>query len=97
MNQIVRAVYENGLLRPVTHLRELNEGQEVLLRVEPVAELNAAEMEHREAELEQQMQADGWTEQITPPNEPPPATWQPLVIEGEPLSQTIIQMRGDRG
>ena len=35
-------------------------------------------------------------EHLPPPDEPPPADWQPLVLEGEPLSETILQMRGEK-
>ncbi len=36
MKQILKAVYENGIFRPVSGIEDLKPGQEVILRVEPI-------------------------------------------------------------
>jgi len=47
----------------------------------------------REAELLRRLQAAGMIERLSPPPDPKPAGWQPLVLTGEPLSETITRMR----
>jgi predicted DNA-binding antitoxin AbrB/MazE fold protein len=96
MTQTANAVYENGVLRPTTLLFDLKEGQRVQITVQILEELTPEETARREAEFLRRMEAAGLVEHFPPPSEPPPADWQPLVIEGEPLSETIIKMRGER-
>jgi predicted DNA-binding antitoxin AbrB/MazE fold protein len=96
MQQQVEAIYENGVLRPVTLLLGLTEGQRLLLTVERIADVPPEELARREAELERRMEAEGFLETEPVPllkNVPIPEKFQPLVIEGEPLSETIIKMR----
>ena len=47
----------------------------------------------REAELVRRLQAAGMIERLSPPPDPKPAGWQPLVLSGEPLSETVTRMR----
>jgi predicted DNA-binding antitoxin AbrB/MazE fold protein len=92
--QTVRAVYENGVFRPVTMVFDLQEGQQVILTVRPEPQLDPAEEKRREEELLREMEADGFLETTpVPVDGPPPADFQPLAIEGEPLSETIIKNR----
>ena len=70
--------------RPDAHFRD------------PYARLLAGEQgeeDRRYAELLRRMEAAGMVEHLSPPTEPPPAGWQPVVLEGEPLSETVIKMR----
>jgi hypothetical protein len=39
------------------------------------------------------MDAGGFLEHLQPPPEPRSTDWRPLLLEGEPLSETIIKMR----
>lgn len=96
MTQTAYAVYENGVLRPTTLLFDLKEGQRVLIKVEVLEELTPEETARRQAEVIRRMEADGALEHFPPPDEPAPADWQPLTIPGEPLSETILKMRGEK-
>jgi len=90
------AVYEKGVLRPLT-LVFLEEGQRVVLSIEPVVELPPEEAARRRAEMLRQMAAEGMLEtEPVSPNGPVPENFEPLVIEGEPLSETVLKMRGER-
>jgi predicted DNA-binding antitoxin AbrB/MazE fold protein len=93
--QRVLAVYENGVFRPVTMVLDLQEGQQVVLTVRHVEQLDPAEAKRRHEEIIRQMEEAGELSHPPPPDEPPPKDWKPLVIEGEPLSETIIRMRGE--
>lgn len=99
MKQNVKAVYENGVFRPVTLFFDLQEGQEVYLQVEPVVKLDPAEEAKREAEFLQHMEALGFLEKEPIPEEEEDRDdssledFEPLTIEGEPLSETVIKMR----
>jgi predicted DNA-binding antitoxin AbrB/MazE fold protein len=94
VEQKAEAIYENGVLRPLTALLDLTEGQRVLVTVEPVAQLDPAEYARRRAELLRRLEADGAIAHFPcPPVPPSPADFQPIVIEGEPLSETIIKNR----
>jgi predicted DNA-binding antitoxin AbrB/MazE fold protein len=96
MTQTAFAIYENGLLRPTTLLFDLKEGQRVQITLQILEELTPEETARRQDELERRMEAAGLLVHFPPPAEPPPADWKPLVIEGEPLSETIIKMRGEK-
>jgi predicted DNA-binding antitoxin AbrB/MazE fold protein len=89
---MVQAVYENGVLRPLTPLSGLTEGQAVYVTVHPII-TDPEEVKRREAEVRRRMEAAGMIERFPAPTEPPPQDWRPLVLEGEPLSETIIKMR----
>jgi hypothetical protein len=53
-----------------------------------------SDIDHRrEAELLRRLQAAGMIEHLSPPAEAKPAGWRPLVLTGEPLSETITRMR----
>ncbi len=94
MKQNVKAVYENGVFRPVTLFFDLEEGQEVYLRVEPVVKLDPEEYKRRDAELLKRMEAEGLLEMDpVPEDEPPLEPYVPPVIEGEPLSETVLKNR----
>ena len=92
-DQTIQAIYENGLLRPLTPLTGLSEGQLVYAWVRPLI-TDPEEVQRRHAEVVRRMDAAGMIEHYPAPAEPPPKDWQPLVLEGEPLSETIIKMRG---
>jgi predicted DNA-binding antitoxin AbrB/MazE fold protein len=96
MTQTASAIYANGVLRPTSLLFDLREGQKVQVTVELLEELTRDEEARLHAELVRRMEADGALVHFPPPDEPPPADWTPLTIEGEPLSETIIKMRGER-
>jgi predicted DNA-binding antitoxin AbrB/MazE fold protein len=93
VKQTALAVLENGVLRPTTLLLHLREGQRVFVTVEPIEELDPEEYARRRAEMLQRMEAEGMFEHVPPPAEPPPKDWQPLILKGEPLSETVIKMR----
>jgi predicted DNA-binding antitoxin AbrB/MazE fold protein len=93
--QNVLAVYENGVFRPLTLFFDIQEGQQVILTVQPVQQLDPEEEKRRDAEMMREMEEAGELSHPAPPDEPPPKDWRPLVIEGEPLSETIIRMRGE--
>lgn len=96
MTQTASAIYENGVLRPTSLLFDLRAGQQVLITVQVLEELTPEETARRRAELLRRMEAAGALVHFPPPAELPPADWQPLTIEGEPLSETIIKMRGEK-
>jgi predicted DNA-binding antitoxin AbrB/MazE fold protein len=91
--RMIRAVYENDVLRPLTPLVGVTEGQEVYVVVRPII-TDPEEVARRQAEVLRRMEAAGMVEYSPVPAEAPPKDWQPLVLEGEPLSETIIKMRG---
>jgi predicted DNA-binding antitoxin AbrB/MazE fold protein len=93
MDVTIEAIYENGVLRPLAALPGVREGQRVLLAIHPIPELSAEELARREAELVRRMTAAGMLVKLPPPTEPRPADWKPLVLEGEPLSETVLRMR----
>ena len=93
MIQTASAIYENGVLRPTSRLSDLREGQKVQLTVQVLEELTLEEEARREDEFERRMEAAGMIEHLSPPDEPAPADWKPLVLAGEPLSETVIRMR----
>ena len=93
MTQTAHAIYENGLLRPTTPLLDLKEGQQVEITVRPTVERTPEENIRQEREFIRHMEAAGKIERLRTPDEPPPADWTPLVLKGEPLSETVIQMR----
>jgi predicted DNA-binding antitoxin AbrB/MazE fold protein len=92
MTQTASAIYENGVLRPMSQLSNLREGQLVQITVSVPQELMPEEV-RREAEFIRGMEAAGMIERLVPPGEPAPVDWKPLVVEGEPLSETVIKMR----
>lgn len=96
MTQTASAIYENGVLRPTSLLFDLREGQKVQITVEILEELTPEEEARLHAELIRRLEADRALVHLPPPDEPPPADWTPLTIAGEPLSETIIKMRGER-
>ena len=93
MNQTAQAVYEKGSLRLTSLLADLMEGQQVTVTVEPAGDLEPGEYARRHAELLRQMDAEGMIVHLPPPADPMPKDWKPLVLPGEPLSETLIKMR----
>lgn len=91
--RMIQAVYENGVLRPLTPLVGVAEGQAVYLVVRPII-TDPEEFKRREAVFLRHMEQAGMLERLPALAEPPSTGWQPLVLEGEPLSETIIKMRG---
>lgn len=92
--RIIQAVYENGVLRPIRPLVGVAEGQAVYVVARPII-TDPEEVARRHAEVLRRMDAAGMVEHYPVPAEPPPKNWQPLVLEGEPLSETVIKMRGE--
>jgi predicted DNA-binding antitoxin AbrB/MazE fold protein len=97
MAQTTEAIYERGVLRPVTRSLHLQEGQRVRIIIEPIPEPAAEELAGRETAFLERMKAEGRVLSLPPPAEPPPADWKPLTLAGEPLSETILKMRGEAG
>jgi predicted DNA-binding antitoxin AbrB/MazE fold protein len=103
MDRTVKCVYENGVLRPVTLLLNVAEGQEYLVIVRDWGEqLDPEERALREAELLRRLKGEGFIEQEAEDDdelggESDAEEFEPLQLEGEPLSETIIKMRGERG
>lgn len=93
MTQTASAIYENGVLRPTTLLFDLKEGQQVEITVQPIVERTPEENVRQEEEFIRHMEAAGKIERLLAPDEPPPTDWKPLALKGEPLSETVIQMR----
>ncbi len=93
MRQRADAVYENGVLRLVTPLPNLKDGDRVRVTIAPVTKVDAEEYAGRRAELFERLEAEAKIEQLAPPDEPPPSNWKPLVIQGGPLSETVTSMR----
>ncbi len=93
MVQTIHAVYEKGVLRPLSQLRGVEEGQEVEVMVQPLRIQQAEEAARCQAELLRRMEAAGLVEHLQPPSESRAADWRPIAVEGEPLSETIIKMR----
>ncbi len=98
MSEVITAVYENGVLRPVNPV-SLTEGQTVRLRLETESEPRDVK-----AELEkvlERLDAEGilrkppkWG-QVDPAELAERQRNRKLVeIEGKPLSETIIEERG---
>jgi predicted DNA-binding antitoxin AbrB/MazE fold protein len=97
MSQTVEAIYEHGALRLLNHLPDLKEGQRVRLILETIAEPAPEEAQQLETAFLDRMRAEGRILNLPAPAQPPPPDWRPLVISGEPLSETILKMRGERG
>jgi hypothetical protein len=97
MKRVLAAVFEKGSLRPVVPLEGLVEGQQVWVTVREMVQ-EPDEQGRREAEMLRRMEAEGSLETASVPVEgSPPTDFQPLVLQGEPLSETVIRMRGERG
>jgi predicted DNA-binding antitoxin AbrB/MazE fold protein len=91
------AIYERGVLRPISQQLPLKEGQRVRVAVELIPDQAQGDLTSPEASFINQMKAERRVLTIAPPPEPPPSNWKPLLILGEPLSETIIKMRGEQG
>ena len=96
MPQTASAIYENGVLRPTSRLIDLREGQQVQITVQVLEDLPAEDTARRRVELLRRLEDAGALAHFPLSAEPPPADWQPLTIEGEPLSETILKMRGEK-
>jgi predicted DNA-binding antitoxin AbrB/MazE fold protein len=101
MKKVLSAIYENGVLRPVVPeaLTELTPGQEVWLIVRDI-ETDPVKAARREKRLLNRLRAEGMLDE-EPIDDLPPisdeeyAAFKPIAIEGEPLSETVIKMRGE--
>ncbi|GEM_PF-5772487 len=93
MNSTIEAIYENGVLRPVQPLTGLAEGQMVSVRVEWNHAESTVTEEEREQAFLRMMEDEGLLVHFPPPDVPPPADFKPLVLDGPPLSQQIIEDR----
>jgi len=54
---------------------------------------NSTDVQRREAGFLEHMKKEGLLVQVSFPTMPPPTNFLPLVISGEPLSETIIKDR----
>lgn len=103
MSEIITAIYEKGVLRPVNPL-SLNEGQIVRLRIE--TENEAKDTKTELEKLLDKLAAAGILRQPSKPNQLDSnelarreQAWREKVkkmlpLEGKPLSETIIEDRG---
>jgi predicted DNA-binding antitoxin AbrB/MazE fold protein len=82
------AVYENGVLRPVTPLTGLSNGQQLT-----VVLYDEEELRKREKEFIQQMKAEGRMVELPQTVTTPPKKFEPIKIQGQPLSETILEDR----
>jgi predicted DNA-binding antitoxin AbrB/MazE fold protein len=87
----IEAIYENGRLRPVSPLAGMAEGQRLT-----VVLYDEAELRRREADFYELMKQEGKIAQFPEPSTEPPTVavpFEPIKIQGEPLSQTILEER----
>ena len=59
-------------------------------------ELSQVELEQLYEKILREMDSQGDVEHLPAFEGLIPEDWQPIVIDGEPLSETIIRLRGDR-
>ena len=97
MTHITEAIYEHGVLRPISEQLPLREGQRVRVAVEAIPDQAQGDLVSREASFIDQMRAERRVLSLPTPSQPPPSNWQPFSLPGEPLSETIIKMRGEQG
>lgn len=92
MKQVVEAIYEEGVFKPTQPL-VLPNGQRVLLDVRAVEGVSEGQqLGDRESELLRLLEADGALEQYSSSSKPP-SDFLPVVVAGEPISQTILKGR----
>jgi predicted DNA-binding antitoxin AbrB/MazE fold protein len=101
MKKVLTAIYENGVLRPTVPeaLAELAPGQEVWITVRDI-ETDSVRAPRLKEKMLQRMRAEGTLEEDPVPDPDPMSDeeykkFQPIRIEGEPLSETVIRMRGE--
>ena len=94
MSQIIEAIYENGLLRPLTVPQGLSEGQRVVLAVQASAEESRSrESAGQEDDFLQDLEAEGLLDHYPWAHGPAPKDFKPLEAIGKPLSQIILEDR----
>ena len=82
------AIYENGVLRLTSPVHGLATGQKVTVVI-----YDEDELRKREKEFLEQMKAEGRVVEL-PENPPaPPKKFEPIKIQGKPLSETILEER----
>ena len=92
MHEIVEAIYDAGVLKPTEPL-PLRNGQRVLLSVQPLEPSRPDQrLDVRESELLRRLQSEGALERHLSTLQPPP-DFRPVVVTGEPLSETILKAR----
>lgn len=84
----IEAVYEDGILRPVTPLAALANGQKVTIVV-----YDADELHVREKEFIAKMKEEGRVVELPQTLTSPPKKFEPIKIQGQPLSETILEER----
>jgi predicted DNA-binding antitoxin AbrB/MazE fold protein len=82
------AIYENGVLRPTIPLAALKDGQHVT-----VVLYDEEELRKREREFIEEMRAEGRIVQLPEISPAPPTKFEPIKIQGKPLSETILEER----
>ena len=94
MVSTIEAIYENGVLRPVRPLTGLQNGQQVTLHLDAPAWPTAPiALEAEEAAFRDHMEKIGLLVRWSKPDRPPDANFTPIVVNGPPLSETIIEDR----
>ncbi len=86
---------ENQVIISAEDLKKLVEIVEKIEPIEIIEELSAEEMEAREDEFEKQLLAEGFITNIPSRDETDEEfdNFEPIEIEGEPLSEQIIRER----
>jgi predicted DNA-binding antitoxin AbrB/MazE fold protein len=90
--QAFEAIYQNGVLRPTKPLSGLTEGQVVSVTLQNSA-VAPEEMKRREEEFLSYLESHELLAHPSPPTEAYPKDYRPIVLEGEPLSETVIRLR----
>lgn len=97
MKRVILATVENGVLRPLPpyDLSAFADGQQVAVVVRDAVdpEKDPKEYARRQRRMLRKMKADAARDVWDVPASPPPGAYVPPVIEGEPLSETVIRLR----
>ena len=92
MSQVIEAIYDNGVLRPVAPLEGVVQGQRIRItaHIDPVA----TDATRREADLIQRLEEQGIVEKPAPrPMLEPVSLPLAVNLQGPPLSETILAER----
>lgn len=95
MPRTIEVTYEDGVFRPTSSVPpDVREGERLWIIV-PAGVSRASD--EAEDEFEKELAAQGLLEQLPLPPQPAPPDWKPLQLDGEPLSETVLRLRGERG
>src|SRR5262249_13002465 len=95
MRKLLTATYEKGLLRPNVPqaLQTLAEGQQVWIVVQDIVTDPAEQARRYEQFLRDMDRGRMWEDDVGEATEEEARNFEPLQIEGDPLSETVIKMR----